>query len=82
MFFSKALIKAKDEQIATLKEEVAFLRNFIQPVNTQHATAIVAEANMAIEGRHEDASPDPTLEELKKAFEIESERNRLLSGTY
>mgnify|MGYP006921361625 CR=1 FL=1 len=74
-----ALMKAKDEQIASLKEELSFLRNFIQPQRAARAVVIHAEADAAIEGR-ESPVEDPELE--RRAIEIINERERILSGNY
>ena len=69
----EALLAAKDEQIKALKDEIAFLRHYIQPRST--STVLIQEADAILGGEQ---SAAPTAEELA----VISERDRLLSGTY
>lgn len=76
----EALLKAKDEQMATLKEEVAFLRSMVNPVNkvnTHNAFVIASEANAVLDG-----AGDQIILDHQEDPEILAERDRLLSGNY
>lgn len=69
----KAELKAKDQHIAHLENEVGFLRSMLQPSN-KLSYVIASEANAVLDSHQE--QPEPT------DLEIISERDRLLSGNY
>lgn len=70
----EAVVKAKDEHIAALKQEIAFLRHLVQP--RASVTDSQVEADAVLEGRQDQIPAD----EQKAA--IDSEAARILSGSY
>jgi hypothetical protein len=79
-----AVMAAKDEQIATLKSEVAFLRGVLAPAPRNPNLAI--EADAVLEGRQEQieaapqpSSPKPHTEHMDT---IRTEAALMLSGNY
>lgn len=76
----KALVSAKDAEIATLKDEVAFLRNMVQP--SPRLQILPYQANSILDGN--DSTPssptDPDFSERQRV--IEAEATNLLNGTY
>lgn len=73
----EALLKIKDLEVAALRDEVKWLRNFIQPAQTR-PLVVTHEADAILEGRQDQLSP----EQIRESEEVLSERARLLSGTY
>lgn len=69
-----AMLAEKDAQIASLRDQVEFLRSIIQPKNPR-AIVVQEEADLVLEGRQ-------TQVEVERNEEIESEATRLLSGHY
>ena len=75
----EAILASKDAQIAALKDEVAFLRLFIQPKGNKENIHLTTKANAVLEGRDEpiDVSSPPMTED-----EIQTEAALILSGQY
>lgn len=74
----EALLKSKDAEIASLKDEVSWLRNFIQPPKA-YGNAVHYEADHVLEGRQYE--PPSNLDKERREL-IEIEREQLLNGTY
>jgi heme oxygenase len=78
MFVSRsahlALIKAKDEAIARLEADVAWLRRMVQPERSPQL--LIEEADLIIGGHQDQVQEDP------RRLEVDSEAARLLSGNY
>lgn len=75
----EALLKEKDHRIASLQDEVSWLRHFLQPqARSPYPLALTQEADAVLEGRQDtlgsSTSPD--------AEAIIAERSRILSGSY
>lgn len=74
-----AIVKAKDETIVALQEELRWLRRMVQPERGSRAP-LIEEADLVIGGHQEQIQADP-IEEARRAA-IESEAALLLSGKY
>jgi hypothetical protein len=74
----EARLQTKDAEIARLRDEVTWLRNFIQP-NRGLGNVISYEADSVLEGRQE--PPSEPLD-VERAASIARERELLLSGNY
>lgn len=76
----EALMRAKDEQIAQLLDEVLWLRNLVRP-NSAKAARLSQEADAVLESRQDQQElPDGDMDEHARAVKAEAER--LLAGTY
>lgn len=73
-----AVCAAKDETIASLKSEIEFLRLQVRP-KTEPSFEVELEANAVMDGR---TDPIEVLENGQTQEEIDSEAQRILSGTY
>jgi hypothetical protein len=72
----EAFLKIKESEIATLKDEIRWLRNFIQPAQTR-PLVVTHEADAILEGRQDQLQPEEQVSD-----EVLRERDRLLSGQY
>lgn len=73
----EALLKAKDEQIEQLRNEVAFLRRMVQP-SYSSGFKIQTEASAILDSRQDPIEVESELSD----DEVASERDRILAGTY
>ena len=71
----EAMLKEKDKHIAALKDEIQWLRNFVQPAHSR-PLLINYEADSVLNGGSDEV-PAPAL-----SPEIALERDRILAGTY
>lgn len=80
-FFRCRVCEEKDLRIRDLQEQISLLREMVPPqTRADRIPVLLAEADGVLSGR--DAPIDPTADQLKELERIESEANRILSGTY
>lgn len=82
MFVSRktheALIRAMEAQVSSLRSEVEFLRNMVQPRRGESSAQV--EADLVLEGRQDQVASVVTEKERQRAVDLEAAR--ILDGTY
>lgn len=76
----KLILDSKEAEVRALREEIAWLRNFVQPVNKNKSFLLSTEANAVLDGHQEIITLDE--ESLQRSDDVIRERDRLLAGTY
>lgn len=77
-----AILAAKQAEVQALQDEVAWLRNFVQPVNKNRSFLISTEANAVLDGQQDQIDVSLTPEELERQHTVRRELDKILSGNY
>lgn len=81
MFGPCKVCKEKDLRIAELQAQVELLRSLVAPpASASRIPILQVESDAILSGR--DEAIDPTPDQQRELARIESEANRILSGTY
>lgn len=81
MFGTKKLISQYEARISDLQAEVRYLRSLVSPPTSASRIPVLSlEADAVISGH--DEAIDPTADQQQEWDDIQSEANRILSGTY